>query len=255
MQWYRTARQHSKVEGPPARSRCRCGRGLPGPDADVAGVSTVPVQMWQRVSTVPVQMWQGVTRSRCRCGGGEHGPGADVAREQSDGRIPPLGAVPLCRRRLAALLRPKQRSAHPARPGQTWLLSAGSRAAGRRSSQRAPADGPHRSEQSHARANARTHARTHTHAHARTHARTHVHLSLVGGAGPTRLRREDGCDRRRARACEAELFKATGQSGYEPAHAAHTARHPIRHGIPSGTVPHTAVSRTARYLVRWCDAT
>jgi hypothetical protein len=30
-----------------ARSRRRCGRGEPGPGADVAGVSPVPVQMWQ----------------------------------------------------------------------------------------------------------------------------------------------------------------------------------------------------------------
>jgi hypothetical protein len=92
---------------------------------------------------------------------------------------------------------------------------------------------------SRTRARTRTHARTHTHAHARTrtHARTHTHLSLVGGAGPTRLRREDGCDRRRARACEAELFKATGQSGYEPAHAAHTARYLTRQGSHPARYP------------------
>ena len=30
-----------------AESRCRCGRGEPSPGADVAGVSPVPVQMWQ----------------------------------------------------------------------------------------------------------------------------------------------------------------------------------------------------------------
>ena len=29
------------------RSRCRCGSGETSPDADVAGVSPVPVQMWQ----------------------------------------------------------------------------------------------------------------------------------------------------------------------------------------------------------------
>jgi hypothetical protein len=32
---------------PLSHSRCRCGRGEPGPGADVAGVSPVPVQMWQ----------------------------------------------------------------------------------------------------------------------------------------------------------------------------------------------------------------
>ena len=32
-----------------AQSRCRCGRGEPSPGADVAGVSPVPVQMWQRL--------------------------------------------------------------------------------------------------------------------------------------------------------------------------------------------------------------
>ena len=31
----------------------------PSPDADVGGVSLVPVQMWQRASPVPVQMWEG----------------------------------------------------------------------------------------------------------------------------------------------------------------------------------------------------
>ena len=30
-----------------AKSRCRCGTGEPSPSADVAGVSPVPVQMWQ----------------------------------------------------------------------------------------------------------------------------------------------------------------------------------------------------------------
>ena len=29
-----------------SQSRCRCGRGEPSPDADVAGVSPVPVRMW-----------------------------------------------------------------------------------------------------------------------------------------------------------------------------------------------------------------
>jgi hypothetical protein len=43
-----------------AMSRCRCGRGEPSPGADVAGVSPVPVQMWQGVRPVPVQMWQGL---------------------------------------------------------------------------------------------------------------------------------------------------------------------------------------------------
>ena len=32
-----------------AQSRCRCGRGEPGPGADVAGASPVLVQMWQGV--------------------------------------------------------------------------------------------------------------------------------------------------------------------------------------------------------------
>jgi hypothetical protein len=31
----------------------------PSPGADVAGVSPVPIQMWQGVSPVPMQMWQG----------------------------------------------------------------------------------------------------------------------------------------------------------------------------------------------------
>jgi hypothetical protein len=50
------------------KSRCRCGRGEPSPGADVAGVSPVPVQMWQ-----------GRGQSRCRCGKVEASPGADVA--------------------------------------------------------------------------------------------------------------------------------------------------------------------------------
>ncbi len=46
----------------------RCvGRGEPSPGADVAGVSPVPVQMWQ-----------GRAQSRRRCGRGEPSPGADV---------------------------------------------------------------------------------------------------------------------------------------------------------------------------------
>jgi hypothetical protein len=47
---------------------CRCGRGEPSFGADVAGASTVPVQMWQ-----------GRAQSRRRCGRGEPSPGADVA--------------------------------------------------------------------------------------------------------------------------------------------------------------------------------
>ena len=43
-------------------------RGEPSPGSDVAGVSPVPVQMWQ-----------GSAQSRCRCGRGEPSPGADVA--------------------------------------------------------------------------------------------------------------------------------------------------------------------------------
>jgi hypothetical protein len=60
-----------------AQSRCRCGRGEPGPGADAAGVSPVPVQMWQGRAR-PVQMWLRRARSRCRCGRGEPSPGADV---------------------------------------------------------------------------------------------------------------------------------------------------------------------------------
>ena len=41
---------------------------LPSPGAEVAGVSPVPVQMWQRCA-----------QSRCRCGSGTPSPGADVA--------------------------------------------------------------------------------------------------------------------------------------------------------------------------------
>ena len=53
-----------------AQSRRRCGSGEPSPGADVAAVSPVSVQMWQRcgepspgadvagVSPVPAQMWQ-----------------------------------------------------------------------------------------------------------------------------------------------------------------------------------------------------
>ena len=40
-----------------AESRRRCGRVEPGPGADVAGASPVPVQMWQ-----------GRAKSWCRCG-------------------------------------------------------------------------------------------------------------------------------------------------------------------------------------------
>ena len=52
-----------------AQSRRRCGSSEPSPGADVAGVSPVPAQMWQRVEAVPAQMWQRV----------EPSPGADVA--------------------------------------------------------------------------------------------------------------------------------------------------------------------------------
>ncbi len=91
----------------PARSRCRCGGGEPGPGADVAGVSPVPVQMWPlpwvqadasnrravvllhhlrsnvkpAAATadvcgevpVPVQMWEGRAQHRWRRGRGELG--------------------------------------------------------------------------------------------------------------------------------------------------------------------------------------
>ena len=52
----------------------------PGPGADVAGASRVPVQMWPgepspvadvAVSRVPVQMWAAASPSWCRCGGRE----------------------------------------------------------------------------------------------------------------------------------------------------------------------------------------
>ena len=38
-----------------AESRCRCGSGEPSPEADVAAVRPVPVQMWPGVRPVPVQ--------------------------------------------------------------------------------------------------------------------------------------------------------------------------------------------------------
>ncbi len=69
--------------GDAGRSRYRCGRGECSPDADVAAVSPVPVQMWAGVSPVPVQIWQGGAQSRCRCGSGEPSHGAD-----SDDGIP-----------------------------------------------------------------------------------------------------------------------------------------------------------------------
>ena len=73
-----------------AAPTCRCGRGERSPDADAAGASAVPVQMWQGgepspgtdmagVSRVPVQMWQRCAQSRRRCGRGGPSPGADVA--------------------------------------------------------------------------------------------------------------------------------------------------------------------------------
>jgi hypothetical protein len=51
-----------------AQSRCRCGRGGPSPGADVGGASPVLVQMWQARA-----------QSRCRCGRRGPSPGADVA--------------------------------------------------------------------------------------------------------------------------------------------------------------------------------
>ena len=43
----------------PTQSQRRCGRGGPSPGADVAGVSPVPVQMWER--------WALRCRGACRC--------------------------------------------------------------------------------------------------------------------------------------------------------------------------------------------
>ena len=40
-------RLQPQLRAPEGQSRCRCGRGEPGPGADVAGVSPVPVQMGQ----------------------------------------------------------------------------------------------------------------------------------------------------------------------------------------------------------------
>jgi hypothetical protein len=43
-----------------AQSRCRCGRGEPSPGADVAEVSLVPMRMWQgQPQAAAAQMWQG----------------------------------------------------------------------------------------------------------------------------------------------------------------------------------------------------
>jgi hypothetical protein len=75
-----------------AQSRGRCGLGEPSPDADMEGVSPVPVQMQARASLVPVhvsgvQMWAGrvsmqmrvgLAQSRGRCGLGEPSPDADM---------------------------------------------------------------------------------------------------------------------------------------------------------------------------------
>ncbi len=52
------------------RSRCRCGKGAPGPGADVGGVSPVPAQMW--VGRAPGQSLrrcgrEGRAESRRRC--------------------------------------------------------------------------------------------------------------------------------------------------------------------------------------------
>jgi hypothetical protein len=52
----------------PSRSRRRCGSGEHSRGADVAAVSAVPAQMWQRRP-----------QSRRRCGSGERSHGADVA--------------------------------------------------------------------------------------------------------------------------------------------------------------------------------
>ena len=87
-----------------AAPTCRCGRGERSPDADAAGASAVPVQMWQGgepspgtdmagVSPAPVQMWQRCAQSRRRCGSGA------CARDTRI-RQPPLSVVdgPSCRR-------------------------------------------------------------------------------------------------------------------------------------------------------------
>jgi hypothetical protein len=39
---------YSATQGDAAQSRRRCGSGEPSPGADVAAVSRVPAQMWQR---------------------------------------------------------------------------------------------------------------------------------------------------------------------------------------------------------------
>ena len=35
-----------------AQSHCRCGSGEPGPDAEKAGASPVPVQMWENSAVI-----------------------------------------------------------------------------------------------------------------------------------------------------------------------------------------------------------
>ena len=73
------------VPSPVTVRRWFCGAAVcriaePGPGADVAGASRVPVQMWPgepspvadvAVSRVPVQMWAAASPSWCRCGGRE----------------------------------------------------------------------------------------------------------------------------------------------------------------------------------------
>ena len=64
-------RQRRAVSGGP-RSRRRCGRGEPGPGANLA-----------RMSPVPAQMWQGVHGPGADVAGVGPGPGADVAGVES----------------------------------------------------------------------------------------------------------------------------------------------------------------------------
>ena len=47
-QRHKPSRPYPPKRAERAQSRCRCGSGEPSPGADVAAVSPVPVQMWQR---------------------------------------------------------------------------------------------------------------------------------------------------------------------------------------------------------------
>ena len=197
--------------------------------------------MWQRVSTVPVQMWQG------RPGPDADVAGASPVPEQMWLGSKATGGYrrsALCRCAVVALLLFCDRSSD--RPIRRVLGRRGSfrrapaQQVGDRLNAHLPTDPIGASSRTRAQTHARTHARTRTHTHARTHARTCIcrwsgaqgQRAFVAKMGATvgghvLVRRN--CSRRLDRVAMSLPMRHT------------------RHGIPSGTVFHPARYPTQQY--------